>query len=145
MKNKSKNRGTPVKSIAGMIAVLVAAALLAYVMLAGVPLGIYDIGRAPEQIKLGLDLTGGVSVVYEAKNLNDPALAENLDMAMTIFRTRLTAEGFPEATVTKQGAARVRIEIPINETTGSQRDNAIPRANGARRIPRSERRRHIRG
>ncbi len=125
MKNKSKNRGAPVKSIAFMIAVLVVVALLAYVLMAGVSFGIYDIGRAPEKIKLGLDLTGGVSVVYEAKNLNDPALAENLDMAMTIFRTRLTAEGFPEATVTQQGAARVRIEIPINETSAVQDPNEI--------------------
>ncbi len=125
MKNKSKNRGAPLKSIIGMIAVLVVVVLLAWGMLGGLSFGIYDIRPLPEQIKLGLDLTGGVSVVYEAKNLNDPALAENLDMAMTIFRTRLTAEGFPEATVTKQGAARVRIEIPINETSAVQDPNEI--------------------
>ncbi len=81
MRDKKKKRGAPVKSIIGMIAVLVVAALLAWGMLGGLSFGIYDIRPLPEQIKLGLDLTGGVSVVYEAKNPSDPALAENLDMA----------------------------------------------------------------
>lgn len=104
---------------------LVLIGVLGYVSLSGVSFGIYRVKPLPEAIKQGLDITGGVSVVYQAKNLDDPDLAKNLDMAMTIFRTRLTSEGFPEATITQQGNARIRIEIPINESSAIQDPNMI--------------------
>lgn len=124
-RNNKKNAGANIKSIIAAIVILVVVALFAWGSLGGVQFGLYEIRPLAEQIRLGLDLTGGVSAVYEAKDTNDPNLADNLDMAMTIFRTRLTSEGFPEATVTKQGNARVRIEIPINETSEIKDPNEI--------------------
>ena len=65
-------------------------------------------------IKLGLDLKGGISAVYEAK-LPEGSTG-NLDTAIDGTITRLqdliTDKGYPEATLTKQGASRIRIEVP---------------------------------
>ncbi|MCL2812402.1 MAG: protein translocase subunit SecD [Clostridia bacterium] len=67
-----------------------------------------------EAISLGLDLRGGVYTVYRA-----PRTAENSDeydvlltSTLRVMQDRLTTKGFTEATVTKQGDDRIRIEIP---------------------------------
>ena len=113
------------RSLVKLLVIIAAVVLFGYVAVAGLSIGMYDIKPLGPEIKQGLDLTGGVSVVYQAKNLNDPDLAENIDVAITVFRTRLTSEGFPEATVTKQGTGRVRIEIPINKSNEVQDPNTI--------------------
>ncbi|HPY36699.1 MAG TPA: protein translocase subunit SecD, partial [Clostridia bacterium] len=82
----------------------------------GIEWGIYEIRPLAEQIPRGLDLTGGVAVVYEAKELSNPELSRDLDSVYQIMRLRLDSEGYPEATITRQGTGRIRIEIPINES-----------------------------
>ena len=91
-------------------------ALLAVVVFQGVPVGIYDV-EPVESIHLGLDLTGGVSIVYEAADPSVEDLDAKIEGAMKIFRTRLDGKGFTEATVTKQGASGIRVEVPINSTS----------------------------
>jgi len=68
-------------------------------------------------IPRGLDLTGGVSIVYEAADLDVEDLETKIQGAMDIFRARLDDKGFTEATITRQGTSRVRVEVPINETS----------------------------
>lgn len=68
-------------------------------------------------IKMGLDLTGGVYIVYEAADPSVEDLDTKLNGAMDIFRTRLDSRGFTEATITKQGTDKIRVEIPINSTS----------------------------
>jgi len=91
-------------------------ALLAVVVFQGVSVGIYDV-EPVESIHLGLDLTGGVSIVYEAADPSIEDLDTKIDGAMKIFRTRLDGKGFTEATVTKQGTSGIRVEVPINSTS----------------------------
>lgn len=63
-------------------------------------------------IKLGLDLKGGVSAVYEA----DSSGVENFSSALEGTRSRLedliVSKGFSEATVTIEGTNRLRVEVP---------------------------------
>ena len=65
-------------------------------------------------IKLGIDLSGGVSAVYECSV--DANSTTDLDSAIeaTISRISnlLTEKGFTEATVIKQGSNKVRVEVP---------------------------------
>ncbi|MDL2234822.1 protein translocase subunit SecD [Christensenellaceae bacterium OttesenSCG-928-L17] len=105
-----------VRKIVALVLIVMVVAVLGYFALNGAAWGIYILRPLAEQIPQGLDLTGGVSVVYEAKNLGDENLAYNISSVMDIMRMRLDAEGYPEATISKQGAGRIRIEIPINES-----------------------------
>lgn len=65
-----------------------------------------------EAIRLGLDLRGGVYTVYQATDNGEGDFDAQLDATITILMRRLTAQNFTEATVTKQGTDRIRIEIP---------------------------------
>ena len=66
-------------------------------------------------IPLGLDLSGGVSAVYEA-SLSNSSNTKDLNGAIESTVTRLENllydEGFSEATVVRQGSNRIRIEVP---------------------------------
>lgn len=94
-------------------------ALLSFVVFCGVPVGIYDV-EPVDSIQLGLDLTGGVSIVYEAADSSVDDLAAKIDGAANIFRSRLDSKGMTEATITKQGTSGIRVEVPINSTSEIQ-------------------------
>ncbi len=65
---------------------------------------------AAENIKLGLDLAGGVSITYEAVGEGTPS-AE--DMSDTIYKLQKRVEVYStEAEVYQEGADRINIEIP---------------------------------
>ncbi len=65
---------------------------------------------AAENIKLGLDLAGGVSITYEAVGEGAPS-AE--DMSDTIYKLQKRVEVYStEAEVYQEGADRINIEIP---------------------------------
>ena len=65
---------------------------------------------AAENIKLGLDLAGGVSITYEAVGEGTPS-AE--DMADTIYKLQKRVEVYStEAEVYQEGSDRINIEIP---------------------------------
>lgn len=59
-------------------------------------------------IKQGLDLKGGVYIVFEAEN----PTAEQMKGVESIIRNRLDSKGYLEATVSIQGSNRLRVEIP---------------------------------
>ena len=70
---------------------------------------------------MGLDLTGGVSIVYEAVDADQ---VEDLDTkiqgAMDIFRSRLDSKGYTEATISRQGTNRIRVEVPTKDDADAQ-------------------------
>ena len=64
---------------------------------------------AAENIKLGLDLAGGVSITYQAKESNP----SSEDMADTVYKLQKRVEQYStEATVYQEGDNRISIEIP---------------------------------
>ncbi len=63
-----------------------------------------------ENINLGLDLKGGVSIVYEADK--DKPTQQEMDSAVALLRKRLDNKGYTEAEVSAQGNKRIRVEIP---------------------------------
>ncbi len=75
----------------------------------------YDYNAFINAIPLGLDLSGGVSAVYQAelsKTSNTNDLSSAIDSTVSRLETLLYDEGYSEATVVKQGSDKIRIEVP---------------------------------
>ena len=65
---------------------------------------------AAQNIDLGLDLAGGVSITYQAVGETTPS---SEDMADTIYKLQKRVEGYStESQVYKEGTDRINIEIP---------------------------------
>ncbi len=64
-----------------------------------------------KNINLGLDLAGGVSVVYEAEEGSNPT-SEEMNGALAVIQRRLDSKGYTEANAYIDGTTRIRVEIP---------------------------------
>lgn len=104
------------RTIFALVFLLVFTLAFGYMSVFGISYGVFDISVV-NNIKRGLDLTGGVSTVYEAKETNVENFDDKMDGAVEVFRNRLDSEGYTEATIARQGNDRIRIEIPINESS----------------------------
>lgn len=64
-------------------------------------------------IKKGLDLEGGVYILYEAKSIGDTEVDyDAIQRAMTIIRNRIDELGLTEPVLQPEGERRIRIELP---------------------------------
>lgn len=109
---KAKNPRT--RALVSLIAILLVVAVCGYVALFGIGKGTMINYLKPwgEAISLGLDLRGGVYTVYEAENDGSADFETKMSSTVSILTSRLTRQGFTEATVTRQGNDRIRVEIP---------------------------------
>lgn len=100
MKNKRS-------SIAVLFALAISVVVLSFT-------AVFGIGANKElsfhNIKLGLDLSGGVAIVYQAdkEEVTDEEMAD----AVSIIQHRLDRQGWSEAEAARQGENRIRVEIP---------------------------------
>lgn len=78
-----------------------------------IPLEMLQAQATPPQggIRQGLDLAGGSVIVYEAQVAGIPS-DDEMNTAVAMLQARLTALGYTEATVARQGDRRIRLEIP---------------------------------
>ncbi len=65
-----------------------------------------------ENVKLGMDIQGGVTVVYEVQEKEGSDFQAGIEQIIKIFESRLYAKGYSEAQITQQGDNRIRVEIP---------------------------------
>lgn len=94
------------KGILSLILTVVLLVLLAFTCIAG--FGPTGTGAA-RNIKLGLDLAGGVSITYQVKDKNPT----DEQMSDTIYKLQRRVEQYStEATVYQEGDDRISIEIP---------------------------------
>lgn len=94
------------KGILSLVLTVVLIAFLGFTTVVGI--GKKHSGAA-ENIKLGLDLAGGVSITYQVKDKNP---TEN-EMKDTIYKLQKRVEQYStEATVYQEGSDRINIEIP---------------------------------
>lgn len=94
------------KGVSYILLVVIAIAALGYIAYAGIGEG--KKGSA-ENIRLGLDLAGGVSVTYETVKENPTSK----EMADTIYKMQMRVEGLGEEPVVYQeGSNRINIDIP---------------------------------
>ena len=115
MANKhAKAKNLRVRALVSLVAIIVVVAICAYLGLCGFGKGTMINFLKPwgDAISLGLDLRGGVYTVYQAENNGDPDFDTKMESTVSILTSRLTRQGFTEATVTRQGSDRIRVEIP---------------------------------
>lgn len=101
-----------VKKTVLLVIVLALIAFCAYTLLFGLHIGIYNVGGIADKMHYGLDLTGGVNVVLEAKTEDGNVDSDQMDATVSAIKNRVDAFGVSEATVTKQDENRIRVSIP---------------------------------
>ncbi len=104
MKSKKKN----LKARSALILVIILIASIACGYIAKVGIGKGKVGSA-QNIDLGLDLAGGVSITYEiqAENPTDTEIKD------TVYKLQKRVEGYStEAEVYREGEKRINVEIP---------------------------------
>ena len=95
------------KGYVAIILIIIATLFIGYMDIFG--FGANKSGSA-EDIKLGLDLAGGVSITYQAVGDETPS---DQDMSDTINKLQKRVEAYStEAVVYKEGSDRISIEIP---------------------------------
>ncbi len=102
------------RSIIKFTAIIAVIAALLFVALYG--LDFTDEVRFPgvldkDGITQGLDLMGGSVIVFDAQTDTEPT-DEQMDTVANMMRKRLDGMDYTEATVTRQGSKKIRIEIP---------------------------------
>ena len=108
-----KKKGTRSKSTVGFVLVLAIIAFTSFVMINGLQVGIYEILPVKDNVNYGLDLTGGVYVVLEAKEAKgDPVTDEKINRAIAIIQERIDGLGVSEPIIARQGENRIRVSIP---------------------------------
>ena len=115
MANKNAKPKNPrARALVSLVAILVIVAVCGYVALFGIGKGTMINYLKPwgEAISLGLDLRGGVYTVYAAEDDGSADFETKMGSTVSILTSRLTRQGFTEATVTRQGTDRIRVEIP---------------------------------
>lgn len=105
------------KSIAKLLIALLVIVTSVIVVLTGMDISVFDYDiKYPNAldenwgIRQGLDLVGGSVITYEAQT--DSATEEQMQSVENVLRNRLDALGYSEATVSRQGDKKVRVEIP---------------------------------
>ena len=115
MANKhAKAKNPRIRAVISLVAIVAVVAVCAYLGLFGFGKGTMINYLKPwgDAISLGLDLRGGVYTVYQAEDNGDPDFDTKMESTVSILTSRLTRQGFTEATVTRQGSDRIRVEIP---------------------------------
>lgn len=86
--------------------------------------GLGPIQPIDKQIKLGLDISGGVSVVMKADTTNVPRdqLATVMSQTQSVIEQRVNSLGVSEPVVTVEGSDRIRIELPGMEKSSDAID-----------------------
>jgi preprotein translocase subunit SecD len=101
------------KKTVGLLVVIALLAFCAYVLIHGIGVGIYDVGDIGNRMHYGLDLTGGVNVVLQAKSTDGNTVdSDSMDSTVSAIKNRVDSLGVSEASVTKQGDDRIRVSIP---------------------------------
>lgn len=105
------------RSIIWLVIIVVIFGAAVYFGMTGFQVGVYKVRPLYEQVNLGLDLTGGGYVVYQADkgDLADSEFEAKFRTTLAVLRDRLDSKGYTEATVVQQGSDRIRIEIPNKE------------------------------
>src|SRR3954453_12734599 len=69
---------------------------------------------ATKETKLGLDLQGGVSLVYQGKATKQQKTLtpESLDRAVDIIRERVDALGVAEPAISRSGSDQIEVDLP---------------------------------
>ncbi|HKL93751.1 MAG TPA: protein translocase subunit SecD [Clostridia bacterium] len=99
------------KSIVVLSLISVFIILMAVFALIEFPIGLYDYTGYAKTIKLGLDLSGGVSAVFKVEDDGLADLETRADGTVTSLQSLLVSKGFTEAVVSYSDQ-KIRVEVP---------------------------------
>ena len=103
------------KNLSLFILIILIVACFSYTAINGLNIGNIKLSPVGKQINQGLDLKGGVFVVYEAKtDAKGEELSKIIDQTIEVFRKRVDGMGLTEPVIVKEGDNRIRIELQIN-------------------------------
>lgn len=106
------------KKVAILVLVIAIILGLTGISVKGLSLGENSVQPVGDQIKLGLDLSGGVYVVLEAQtDSTDEELAQKMNEAKLIIEQRVNGLGVSQPTVVIEGEDRIRVELPGLDNT----------------------------
>lgn len=109
MKTSGRKRTQNTKGSGVLRIIVMIAAIAFFTFVAVVGLGNSHSGSIND-IKLGLDLAGGVSITYQAVGDEEPSAT---DMSDTVYKLQLRAQSYStEAEVYKVGSNRISVDIP---------------------------------
>jgi len=103
------------KAKSGIILLMIVAILGLSIFTAfnGLEIGNYTIKPVSESIRQGLDLKGGVYVVYEAQtDATGRELDELIEQVIEVFSKRVDGMGLTEPLIIREGEKRIRVELP---------------------------------
>ena len=106
----TRTKAIVVFAIMGVLIIM--GAIFAFVSLDNGELGVWDYKAYPSTISLGLDMKGGVYAVFEANTENTTDLSSRMDGTVEQLSKMLYDKGYTEATVSKVGEDRIRVEVP---------------------------------
>ncbi|MBR5263134.1 MAG: protein translocase subunit SecD [Clostridia bacterium] len=122
---------TKATSVARFILLLLVIATLLAFSICGVYInddaqlhGIFDEGT----IRLGLDLAGGSSITYQAKNEGGDVTSSGMNSVLEVMRNRLDNAGFTEALVYLYGDDMIVVELPSVEDPSKEALNFMQTA-----------------
>lgn len=111
MRNVRSNKSKKTRSLVIFVLLVCLIGFFAYAGFAGIDnIFGYRVKTFAEVINKGLDLQGGVSVLEEVKgnNVNNDTIERTIEM----LKMRIDPEGVKEISIQKEGANRIRIEVP---------------------------------
>mgnify|MGYP001397654449 CR=1 FL=1 len=101
------------KNIAIILAVLLTIIGLGVWTFTGLPLGSSSVTALVSDLNLGLDIKGGVTVVYEVKSdLKGDELRELVNQTRTMLSERVNELGLSEPNIYIEGERRITVELP---------------------------------
>jgi len=102
------------KSKRNFISVIILLIILCVISAFGIPSGDgYLLKPVYKRINQGLDLKGGVYVVYEAEtDATGDELTKIINQTIEVFRKRIDGMGLTEPVIVRDGDKRIRIELP---------------------------------
>ena len=96
------------RSVVWLVLTVLVTAFLGFIEINGMPLWTpWEIVPMVNEIDLGLDLRGGMRVIYQADLTGIDDTSSALDSAERVLRTRLDSAGYTEATITRQGSDQI--------------------------------------
>lgn len=100
------------KNIIVLVLILAIIATGVFVALEGIEIGSFKLGKAKDEVDLGLELAGGVYVVLEAEtDAKGEELSKLMEQTKAILSQRVDGLGIADPTIVIEGEKRIRLEL----------------------------------
>jgi protein-export membrane protein SecD len=101
------------KSFTLLAVIIILISMLSTAAINGLNLGGMNIKSVSDGMKLGLDIEGGVAVVFEAEtDQTGDELEKTINQTISVLTRRINVLGLTEPNISKQGTNRIRVELP---------------------------------